>query len=453
MQHRLRAFPAPAHCGLIMGEPSYRGCVLGRHPSRRHVVPGEAPIGRRIRERRRELGLTQAGLAGADYTKSFISQLESGDADPSLDTLQFLSRRLQTSLSALAGDPPDQRLAAVEGLLLWGREASAARNGPLARHVLRVAAELADAAGSNRHRAEARLALAEFEAEHGDSAAAASILAGIAELAASLGPHSVARRNLAAGLLALRERDGAAAVSSFRAVLAGLKTTARHPALVARALLGLGAALSLSGDLRNSARRLASAAKLASRYGLHALHGRAVLQLALLKREEDARTEAVQLLAEAEGILDGTDDREAQIEALIQRGRMLLDGGDSAGALEVARRAVTLSDEHQDPLVGARASGLAGRALLHQHRAEEAVPMLAQAIERLRAGGSSNDLVESANDLSAYYGSRGEHALADRYRRIANGTRDRDNGEAAPAADGEAVPQERSTTPLSSSGV
>ncbi|MGH2372064.1 MAG: helix-turn-helix domain-containing protein [bacterium] len=427
---------------------------MGRHPSRRHVAPGEAPIGRRIRERRRDLGLTQAGLAGADYTKSFISQLESGDADPSLDTLRFLSRRLKTSLSALAGDPPDQRLAAVEGLLLWGREAAAARNGPFARHVLRVAAELADAAGSNLHQAEARLTLAEFEAEHGDPAAAASILAGIAELAASLGPHSVARRNLTAGLLALRGRDGATAAASFRAVLAGLKTTTRHPGLVARALLGLGAALSLSGDLRGSARRVASAAKLASRHGLRASHGRAVLHLALLKRDEGARSEAVQLLAEAEGILDGTDDREAQIEALIQRGRMLLDAGDGAGALEVGRRAVSLANEHQDPLVAARASGLAGRALLHQHRAEEALPVLAQAVERLQAAGSSVDLAESASDLSAYYRSRGDHALADRYRAIAGGTRD--HGEAAPAApaaDGEAAPQERSTTPLSSSGV
>ncbi len=427
---------------------------MGRHPSRRHVAPEEAPIGRRIRERRRDLGLTQAGLAGGDYTKSFISQLESGDADPSLDTLRFLSRRLQTSLSALAGDRADQRLAAAEGLLLWGREAVAARNGPQARHVLGIAAELADAAGSNLHRAEARLMLAEFEAEHGDPAAAASILAGITDVVASLGPHSVARKNLIAGLLALREHDGVTAVNSFRAILTGRRTTTRHPALVVRALLGLGAALSQSGDLKNSTRRVGSAAKLASRYGLGSLHGRAVLQLALLKREGGAQPEAVRLLAEAEGILDGTDDREAQIEALIQRGRILLDGGDSAAALEVARRAVTLSDEQQDPLVAARATGVAGRALLHQQKPDEALPMLAQVVERLQAAGSSNDLAESADELSAYYRSRGDEALADRYRTIADRTRDEGRPSSlAPTTNGEGAPQERSTTPLSSSGV
>ncbi|MGH2670070.1 MAG: helix-turn-helix domain-containing protein, partial [bacterium] len=353
------------------------------------MAPGEAPIGRRLRQRRRDLGLTQAGLAGGDYTKSFISQLESGDADPSLDTLRFLSRRLATSLSALAGDARDQRLAAVEGLLLWGREAARSHDGALARHILQVAGELADAGGWDLQRAEARLALAEFEAERGDPAAAASILAGASGLAASLGPRGLVRRDLGAGTLALRRRDAVAAVSLFRTALAGLKKTTRHPDLAAAALLGLATALSRTGDRKECGKRLAAAVKLTARYRLRDLHGRALVQLALLRRQDGATDEALRLLQEAEGILDDTDDREAHLEALIQRGRMLLDGGDDAGAVEVARRATSLADEHQDPVARARAASVAGRALLRQQRAAEAVPMLVETVERLHAAGPS----------------------------------------------------------------
>ncbi|MGH7187334.1 MAG: helix-turn-helix domain-containing protein, partial [Pseudomonadota bacterium] len=99
--------------------------------------------------------MTQADLAAPDYTKSFISQLEAGFADPSLDTLRFLSRRLRMSLSSVAGDDPDQRLAGMEGLLRWARDASGDGDETLARRVLGVASEMASAAGWDEHRAEA----------------------------------------------------------------------------------------------------------------------------------------------------------------------------------------------------------------------------------------------------------------------------------------------------------
>ncbi len=392
---------------------------MGRHPSRRHVSPGEAPIGRRIRRRRRDLGLTQASLAGPEYTKSFISQLEGGSADPSLDTLRFLSRRLQTSLSALAGDDSDRRLAAVEGLLLWGREAVRARNGPLAHQVLEVAAELAASGGWDLQRAEARLLLAEYDVERGDPAMAAAALAGASGLAAALGPRGLARRDMAAGALALRQRENAAAGSSFRAALASLGKTTRHPDLAIRALLGLAAALGRSGDLTQAGRRLEAAVKLAVRARLPVLHGRALLRLGLLKRQEGAVDEALRLLQEAEAVLDGTDDHESHIEALIYRGRALLDAGDASGALEVARRGASLAATLDDPAAKARASGLAGRALLRHGRVDEALPALTDAVERLQAAGASGDLAEAATDLGQYHRSRGEHNLAEAYLAIA----------------------------------
>lgn len=341
---------------------------MGRHPSRRHVSPDEAPIGRRIRQRRRELGLTQAHLAGPEYTKSFISQLESGLADPSIDTLRFLSRRLQMALSTLAGDVADQRLAAVEGLLLLGREAMRARNALLVRRALEVAAEVASAAGSDMHRADAQLSLAEFEIEAGDPARAASILDGMSDLAATLGPRGLARRDLAAGQLALRRQDDGAAPASFRSALAHLGRATRHPDLAAGALLGLGIALGRIADTRQARRRLEAAAKLAGRYRLSATHGRALLHLGLLKRQEGAVEDAVRLFQEAGDVLEGTDDHETRIEALIHLGRGLLAAGDAPGALEVARRAMSLAAAVEDAPARARASVVEAEAELSRHQ-------------------------------------------------------------------------------------
>lgn len=51
-------------------------------------------IGSRIRQRRKELGITQEELAGSEYTKSFISQVEKGQTWPSLPALAYIAQRL-----------------------------------------------------------------------------------------------------------------------------------------------------------------------------------------------------------------------------------------------------------------------------------------------------------------------------------------------------------------------
>jgi tetratricopeptide (TPR) repeat protein len=52
-------------------------------------------LGERVRQRRKELGLTQSQLGGADLSKGFISLIEAGRTKPSVETLMLLARRLQ----------------------------------------------------------------------------------------------------------------------------------------------------------------------------------------------------------------------------------------------------------------------------------------------------------------------------------------------------------------------
>lgn len=61
-------------------------------------------LGERVRAARKELGLSQAQLAGDELTKGFISQLESGLVRPSIRSLQLIAGRLGKSLDYFIGD-------------------------------------------------------------------------------------------------------------------------------------------------------------------------------------------------------------------------------------------------------------------------------------------------------------------------------------------------------------
>lgn len=53
-----------------------------------------ARLGRLVREARKARGMTQAELAGEEFTASFISQVERGLTAPSLKSLRIIASRL-----------------------------------------------------------------------------------------------------------------------------------------------------------------------------------------------------------------------------------------------------------------------------------------------------------------------------------------------------------------------
>jgi transcriptional regulator with XRE-family HTH domain len=303
---------------------------MGRHPSRRHVQPGDPSVGTRVRQRRRDLDLTQADLAGPHYTKSFISQLEGGYADPSLDTLRFLARRLHLALSTIAGDTVDQQLATAAGLLAWAREHGRGDRGDAARQAVTLAHELARAAGSALYALEAALLLAEIEAVAGRPDAAAAALAEAAVLAGSLGTRATMQVDLAAGWLALRRGELLEARAAFRRALARVRKVTRHPDLSVRAMLGLGAVALEAGDARQAQRRLESAVSAARRGRLPGLAGRGLVRLAFLAARERRRDDADVYLAEAATLVEDAGDAAARAE--VARARAALDEDAGPGA-------------------------------------------------------------------------------------------------------------------------
>src|SRR5438874_3334872 len=90
--------------------------------STRRTGPADT-LGARVREARRERGMSQAQLAGEELTKGFISQVESGLVRPSVRSLQILAARLGKSLDYFLGDEP---LAASKRLVFHRLAAEAA---------------------------------------------------------------------------------------------------------------------------------------------------------------------------------------------------------------------------------------------------------------------------------------------------------------------------------------
>lgn len=70
----------------------------------RGSTPRQRELGQRIRERRDALGLTQEALAHqADLHRTYIASLETGQRNPSLETVVNLAVALEIPLAHLVG--------------------------------------------------------------------------------------------------------------------------------------------------------------------------------------------------------------------------------------------------------------------------------------------------------------------------------------------------------------
>ena len=63
------------------------------------------PLGQRIRQARHELGLTLAAVAGKDFSRAFLNQVELGRAQPSMHNLRIIAERLQRPIEYFLQDP------------------------------------------------------------------------------------------------------------------------------------------------------------------------------------------------------------------------------------------------------------------------------------------------------------------------------------------------------------
>jgi tetratricopeptide (TPR) repeat protein len=72
-------------------------------------TPG--PLGKRIRQARQELGLSLAAVAGKDFSRAFLNQIELGRARPSTEKLRIIAQRLQRPIEYFLEDPGNSTAA------------------------------------------------------------------------------------------------------------------------------------------------------------------------------------------------------------------------------------------------------------------------------------------------------------------------------------------------------
>lgn len=67
-------------------------------------------IGEKIKKLRTDKVMTQAELAGSEITRNMLSRIENGAAQPSLDTLKYVAKRLNVSPGFLLAEGDDEQM-------------------------------------------------------------------------------------------------------------------------------------------------------------------------------------------------------------------------------------------------------------------------------------------------------------------------------------------------------
>lgn len=371
--------------------------VRTRAPRRVVVVDESAlaqRIGRRLREARLRLGMSQRQLAGERFTGQYVSMLERGVVKPSMTALNYLSERLGVPARDLL-DPPRETWSRVEAdLKLASGSVTEAAD---------LYSDLAAAAPSPPARAEALLGLAEALCRLDRGADAVAPAAEAVELFQAAGreidavwatywlasaqyqsDNATEARALLDGLLRrvrngldiepgfkLRLLTAIASVTGWtgdhqgalsyleegKQLIGGLDTRAR-----AAYLYSLAQNYKNAGDLEAAAttglRSLALYAELGSELEVGVLYNHLALTYVRLGNLTRARKYAHQAAETAERL----DDRRAQAWVRETRAEIALDSGDHAEAIALAE-AVTAST---DASAETRLSALVTAARAHR---------------------------------------------------------------------------------------
>src|SRR2546427_138218 len=190
-------------------------------------------LGKRIREVRQARGFTQAQLAGREFSKGFISLVERGAANPSVDTLLTLACRLGTSVDALLGSESHLPDAAAANLLSLSAQAMRERRMDLASSLLRGGRFVAESYGLEEPLREVILQEVQLALERRDyEFVGQKISEGLQQCVVAKDRWRTGRALVLLGRLQLVRRELNEAVGTFEQALAALRQAkaSRDPA-------------------------------------------------------------------------------------------------------------------------------------------------------------------------------------------------------------------------------
>jgi tetratricopeptide (TPR) repeat protein len=426
-------------------------------------------LGERLRQLRVAAGLTQSELAGTRFSKEYVSQIERGKTRPARETIEWLAQRLGVDADFLAnGVTADQRgrvetaLARGDALVSANRDAEAVEEFENARTAVLATglAELEVRALCGESWARMRL---------GQVRAAVELLNRARSLAGGSGFSDVDRADVLyrLGVCRYRLSSNQTALGLFNEALALADASGLPCDHLRASILGWRArcyrrqrdleaaredverALELAeaiDDPRTTANVLFDASIIADREGHWAL-ARTYAERAKAKYEELAdranvgrllnnlgalnfllgrSDEAVTFLKDAFRVALELDNDAEAAQAVSSLAQVHLRTGDPTLAEEQARHALKLLEDRDDYLdeIG-NAQLVLGRALMEQHRLEEAEDWLARAdssYEQLSAVSQRARVWVAQGDLAARNDNHGLAATL--YRRAAEALQD-----------------------------
>ncbi len=410
--------------------------TVARTESARWIVS----FGQRLERARGRMGLTQAQVAAADLSKSFVSLLETARSYPSVETLLLLARRAGTSVAGLLMDPADLRLDTALSLVALARDA-VWRQPQWAERVSRFAVEVAPGLPLWA-RAEAavvrgiaatldnRLPEAERWAREAQSLAEkAGFKPGEAQALALLGDVALLRRDYARSFdllsraVALHRQSGslrsepgvkaliwlAAAATRVGRTRFARRCYTRARLLAVRlslgvlegqALWGLGHIARLEGDLPRAARLLQEAHRAFELAEDLINHADVLMNLSAVYREQGRLEDALDAVRRSVGIIKDQGNLRRRSDAYQDLAAVHLQMGNLPEAEEAARQALADAEEVDDRKHRATALALLGRIAARRQERDQAIRYMRRASRQLKALGLRDLWAEVSRDLN-----------------------------------------------------
>ena len=370
-------------------------------------------LGERVRAARRELGLSQAQLAGEELTKGFISQVEAGLVRPSLRSLQIIAARLGRGIEYFVGDQP---LTSTKRVHYHRVAAEAAAERSDWRTVRQEVESALTHTPTRRERGKLLrvLVLAEL-ATHDSEHAFEHITEALALLDPTADAEDVATLHYARGRAYFDLGQLVAATEAFEASRDLVeKHEIADPRLRSRLLLALGTTYR---RLERTAKALAtyeSALALASRTSELEVAARSHMGIAASLYDEGDLDGAIGAYERARGLLERLSDATLELSVLQSMASVSVDRGKLEVAREFAERCRFRAMAIGDDRMAAVAETELARAALAAGDPEAALVSATHAEKVLATIEDDRQRASALRAIGAAEDARGDHRASDR---------------------------------------
>ncbi|HEX9036221.1 MAG TPA: tetratricopeptide repeat protein [Ktedonobacterales bacterium] len=383
-------------------------------------------MGKRLREARLRLSMTQSEVAGDQFSVSYISAVERGQIRPSLGALEQLSERLEVPLADLVSDE-----RGVEPLSQAGREAAAERRQEEVEAKLRLAqiqvhqgkrSEALDTlrainithlAGYNAMELRRLLAACYIELDQ-PSEARKEAQDGIA-LAERLGDtemRAILRNQLGSAYLLARKTQ--LALEQFRlAYEAIVSGDAPDPTFRLTILNNLGATYWLLNETADAIGYLKEAVKLAKELDNPAQEGAELWSLSARYTSSGDARRAKQYATRAIALYDQAEHRALASRAYTRLGRATAQTNQIDEALDYLKQAQAMTERERDTRSQSEVQRSLAAVFVSQKRLAEAKVAAAKALELAQDAGDDVLVAEAQLAVGQVHEANGQHKLAE----------------------------------------